>query len=191
VNPASLPLGDQVVSPRVVLIGAPGAGKTTIGRSVAHRLGAGFRDTDADIAAAAGKPVAQIFVDDGEPAFRAMEVAAVAEALRSHDGVLALGGGAVLAPATQEALRGHRVVYLEVSLATAARRVGFNRDRPLLLHNPRATLRALLDARRPVYLSVATTVISADGRVSDVVSRVLEALDEAAAPTPGGTAGSA
>ncbi len=173
------------MSPRVVLIGAPGAGKTTIGRSVAHRLGVEFRDTDADVAATAGKPVAQIFVDDGEPAFRAMEVAAVAEALRSHDGVLALGGGAVLAPATQETLRGHRVVYLEVSLATAARRVGFNRDRPLLLQNPRATLRALLDERRPVYQSVATAVIPADGRVNEVVARVLAALDDEPASAPG------
>jgi shikimate kinase len=177
------------MSPRVVLVGAPGAGKTTIGRSVAHRLGVNFRDTDADIAAAAGKPVSQIFVDDGEPAFRAMEVAAVAEALRTHDGVLALGGGAVLAPATQEALRGHRVVYLEVTLATAARRVGFNRDRPLLLHNPRATLRALLDDRRPVYQSVATVVVPADGRVSEVVGRLLAVLDDERATTPG-TAGS-
>lgn len=174
------------MSPRVVLIGAPGAGKTTVGRSLAHRLGVGFRDTDSDIATKAGKPVSQIFVDDGEPAFRELEVAAVADALRDHDGVLALGGGAVLTPATQEALRGHRVVYLEVTLSTAARRVGLNRDRPLLLHNPRATLKALLDDRRPVYRSVAKVVISADGRVSDVVTEVLAALGEGGAPAPDG-----
>jgi shikimate kinase len=175
------------MSPRVVLIGAPGAGKTTIGRSVAHRLGVAFRDTDSDIAATAGKPVSQIFVDDGEPAFRAMEVAAVADALRTHDGVLALGGGAVLAPATQEALRGLPVVYLEVTPATAARRVGFNRDRPLLLHNPRATLRALLDERRPVYQSVASAVVTADGRVNEVVTKVLAVL---ALPDAAGGSGS-
>jgi shikimate kinase len=160
----------------VVLIGPPGAGKTTVGRSVAGRLGVDFRDTDADVAAIAGKPVSQIFIDDGESAFRAMEVAAVAEALQTHDGVLALGGGAVLAPATRAALRGHVVVYLDVTLATAARRVGFNRDRPLLLHNPRATLKALLDERRPIYRSVATTVVAADGRVNEVVAKVLAAV---------------
>jgi len=171
--------GSQV-RPRVVLIGAPGAGKTTIGRSVAARLGVGFRDTDTDVAAAAGKPIAQIFVDDGEPAFRALEVQAVTAALRSHPGVLALGGGAVLAPTIRDALRGHRVIFLDVSLATAARRVGLNRDRPLLLGNPRATLKRLLDERRPIYSSLATAVVRAEGRVPEVVARVLAAMDPAA-----------
>jgi shikimate kinase len=162
--------------PRLVLIGAPGAGKTTVGRIVAGRLGVGFRDTDADVAAAAGKPVSAIFVDDGEAVFRALEATAVAEALRAHGGVLALGGGAVLTQATQEALRGHRVIFLDVVLSTAARRVGLNRDRPLLLNNPRATLKALLDARRPIYRAMATKVVAADGRVNEVVARVLEVL---------------
>jgi shikimate kinase len=168
--------------PWVVLIGAPGAGKTTTGRALATRVGVGFRDTDADVAVAAGKPVAQIFVDDGEAAFRALEAIAVAEALRTHQGVLALGGGAVLSPATQEALRGHRVVFLDVDLATAARRVGLNRDRPLLLNNTRATLKSLLDARRPVYRAAASNVVAADGRINEVVAKVLEALGEAGTP---------
>ncbi|HZE66505.1 MAG TPA: shikimate kinase [Sporichthyaceae bacterium] len=165
------------MSPRAVLVGAPGAGKSTIGRQVALKLGCAFRDTDADIAAAAGKPVSSIFVEDGEPVFRAMEIDAVARALASFDGVLALGGGAVLAEQTRAALAGHRVIYLEVGLPMAARRVGLNRDRPLLLENPRATLKKLLDARRPLYSEVATATIPADGRVNEVVAQVLAALE--------------
>ncbi|HEY2830847.1 MAG TPA: shikimate kinase [Sporichthyaceae bacterium] len=165
------------MSPRAVLVGAPGSGKTTIGRQVALKLGCAFRDTDTDIAAAAGKPVSSIFVDDGEPAFRALEIEAVGRALAEFDGVLALGGGAVLAEQTRAALAGQRVVYLDVGLPMAARRVGLNRDRPLLLDNPRATLRRLLDARRPLYSEVATFTIGADGKVHDVVAQVLAALE--------------
>jgi shikimate kinase len=165
------------MTPVAVFVGAPGSGKTTIGRQVALKLGCAFRDTDADIATAAGKPVSAIFVEDGEPAFRAMEIEAVARALAESDGVVALGGGAVLAEQTRAALAGHRVVYLDVGLPMAARRIGLNRDRPLLLDNPRATLRKLLDARRPLYAEVATFTINADGKVHDVVDRVLAALE--------------
>jgi shikimate kinase len=164
------------MSPRAVLVGAPGAGKSTIGKQIALKLGCAFRDTDADIAAAAGKPVSAIFVDDGEPAFRAMEVEAVAKALAEFDGVLALGGGAVMSPETRRALAGHEVIFLDVGLSMAARRVGLNRDRPLLIEAPRNTLKKLLDARRPLYTEVATHTIAADGRVSEVVGQVLAAL---------------
>lgn len=169
------------MSPRAVLIGAPGAGKSTIGKQIALKLGCPFRDTDADIATAAGKPVSAIFVEDGEPAFRALEIEAVAKALAEFDGVLALGGGAVMAEETRRALAGHEVVFLDVGLAMAARRVGLNRDRPLLIEAPRSTLKKMLDARRPLYTEVATHTIVADGRVGDVVSQVLAALtgDEA------------
>jgi shikimate kinase len=164
------------MTPRAVLVGAPGAGKSTVGKQIALKLGCAFRDTDADIAAAAGKPVSAIFVEDGEPAFRAMEIEAVAKALAEFDGVLSLGGGAVMAEETRRALAGHEVVFLDVGLAMAARRVGLNRDRPLLIEAPRATLKKMLDARRPLYTEVATHVIAADGRVGEVVGQVLAAL---------------
>lgn len=165
------------VSPVVVLVGPPGAGKTTVGRLLADRLDVPFQDTDAEVEARAGKSVADVFVDDGEPAFRALERAAVGEALNGHDGVLALGGGAVLDPATRAELGGHRVVLLDVDLPAAARRVGLDRDRPLLLGNPRAQLRQLLEQRRPVYASLASATVGTDARTpEEVVDAVLEVL---------------
>lgn len=150
-------------TPACVLIGAPGAGKTKVGRTLAAALGVSFRDTDHDIAAQAGKSVSDIFVHDGEPAFRAMEAQAVAIALREHSGVLALGGGAVLDPGTQALLAGHRVVWLRVGLAVAARRTGMSSTpRPLLLGNLRATLKGLLDARDPIYAKLAVLTVDAD-----------------------------
>src|SRR5436190_5716546 len=143
------------MSPLVVLVGPPGAGKSTVGRLLAARRGVQFRDTDDDVEQLTGKTIADLFVDDGEEHFRALEHDAAARALVEHDGVLALGGGAVLDPQTQQLLRGHRVVFLDVGLAAAAERVGFNRTRPLLVVNPRAELQRMLTERRPVYESVA------------------------------------
>lgn len=163
--------------PRVVLVGPPGAGKTTIGERLATALGLPFRDTDADIVAVAGKPIPEIFIDDGEDAFRALERAAVAEALATFDGVLALGGGAVLAPSTRELLGGHTVVYLSVELTDAVARVGLGAGRPLLTLNPRATLKYLLDQRRPLYAEVATITVATDGRdPDDITAEILAAL---------------
>lgn len=168
--------------PRVVLVGPPGAGKSSVARELGARLGLAVRDTDDDVEAVAGKPIAEVFVDDGEPAFRALERAAVARALAEHDGVLALGGGAVLDGATQAALEAYRaaggmVVFLDVSLQAAAPRVGFNRSRPLLLGNPRARWQALMDERRPVYEAVSTACVLTDERTpAEVAGLVLKAL---------------
>ncbi|HEY5183744.1 MAG TPA: shikimate kinase [Actinomycetes bacterium] len=166
--------------PVVVLVGPPGAGKSTVGRLVAERLGVGFRDTDADVEAAAGRSISDIFVDDGEGAFRVLERQTVAEALASHDGVLAVGGGAVLDETTQTALAGRRVVFLDVGIKDAASRVGFNRDRPLLLGNPRAQWVKLMEVRRPVYERVATATVLTDGRApQDIAEEIVTVLAEA------------
>jgi shikimate kinase len=165
-----------MTAPRVVLVGPPGAGKTTVGKLLADALDVGFRDVDEDIEASAGKPIPDIFVDDGEEHFRALERAAVDRALGEFDGVLALGGGAVLAEQTRAALREHTVVYLSVELPDAVDRVGLGVGRPLLTVNPRATLRYLLDQRRPLYSEVATHTVVTDGRAPDEVTAEVVAL---------------
>ena len=156
--------------PAVVLVGPPGAGKTTVGRLVANRLGTGFRDTDDDIEQKVGMSIGEIFVESGEPAFRALERDAVRRALVDHTGVLALGGGAVVDPATRALLRGRSVVFLDVGLAAAAERCGLNRSRPLLLTNMRAQLRSLMAERRPYYEEVATSVIDTNRRTTEEVA---------------------
>lgn len=165
------------MTPRVVLIGPPGAGKTSVGRSLAKAMGVDFADTDSLIENDQGKTVSQIFVDDGEPAFRAIEERICLTSLSQLQGVLSLGGGAVLTPSIAEAVRssGSAVIFLDVSLAVAAPRIGFNRDRPLLLNNPRQQWQRLMDARRPVYESLATQVIDVESRsVNQIVKEILE-----------------
>ena len=164
----------MAVTPLLVLVGAPASGKTTVGTAVAEHLGVRFRDTDADVERTAGAPVSDIFVERGEEHFRALEEAAVERALREHDGVLALGGGAVLSAATRERLVAHgrgggTVVWLEVDLPSAAKRAGLSRDRPLLQLNPRAVLRTLLEARTPLYREAATVTVPTAGRPPDDV----------------------
>jgi shikimate kinase len=174
-----------VTGPVCVLVGPPGAGKSTVGALVADVLGVPFVDADDLISERAGRSIPEIFVDDGEDAFRAMERAAVADGLATPDVVLALGGGAVLAAATRELLSGRPVVYLSVELGEAVRRVGLGAGRPLLTLNPRATLKYLLDQRRPLYRQVAAVTVATDGlSAEEVAARVLAAL-----PAPaGGTA---
>ena len=164
----------EPMSPRVVLVGPMGAGKTTVGRVLARRWGVAVRDTDADIEADAGRPVSEIFVDDGEGRFRELEKAAVAAALASHDGVLSLGGGAVLDPDTQVLLKDHTVVFLRVGLADAVKRVGLGSARPLLLGNVRGRVKQLLDERTPIYEAVARFAVDTDGRTPEQVADDIE-----------------
>jgi shikimate kinase len=164
------------VSPVVVLVGPPGSGKSTIAGLLAERLGVKHRDTDADIEAGAGTPISDIFVDHGEPHFRALERAAIVAALKD-DVVVSLGGGAILDPDTRADLAGHNVVFLDVSLGEAAKRVGLGVARPLLLGNVRTQLRNLMEARRPLYVEVAKLVVQTDNRTpDDIADEILEHL---------------
>lgn len=166
--------------PVAVVVGPPGAGKSTVGRLLAERLGVAFRDVDDDIVELAGKPIMDIFATDGEPVFREMEERAVAAALAEHPGVLALGGGAVLSERTRAALAGHQVVFLSVGMVEGMRRTGLSTARPLLAGvNPRATFKALLDARLPLYREVAAVEVTTDeAGPEQVVETVLAALGE-------------
>ena len=164
--------------PKAVVIGPPGSGKTTIGTALADRLGVSFRDTDTDVERTAGKPVSEIFIDDGEERFRELEREAVRVALAEHDGVVALGGGAILDPATQELLGAHTVVYLQVGLSDAVKRVGLASARPLLVLNPRSRLKALMEERLPIYERLATLTVATDGRdPGDIVDEVAKAIE--------------
>ncbi|MFJ5842077.1 shikimate kinase [Streptomyces shenzhenensis] len=155
-----------------------GVGKSTVGELLAGRLGVPYRDTDDDIVAAAGRTIAEIFVDDGEAAFRAIEKRAVRTALAEHTGVLALGGGAILDADTRALLSGHRVVYLSMDVEEAVRRTGLNAARPLLAVNPRRQWRELMEARRHLYEEVASAVVATDGRTPEEVSQAaLDALE--------------
>jgi shikimate kinase len=169
--------------PLVVLVGVPGSGKSTVGALLAQRLGVGFRDTDADVEGSTGRSIADIFVESGEPEFRRLEAAAVARALAEHDGVLALGGGAVVDPATRAALAMYPVVWLRVGLAAASQRAGLSGARPVLLGNVRAQMKALMDARAPLYAEVARVTVDTDAHTADeTVDAILAALATPADP---------
>ena len=165
------------MSPAVVLIGSPGAGKSSVGRRLAERLGVAFEDTDHIIEADTGMTISDIFVTLGEDEFRRMEAEAVQRALAERDGVLALGGGAVMRDETRDLLRGQTVVWLKVTVSDAVHRVGMNQARPLLLGNVRGTLSALLDKRNPVYAVVATAVVDTTGKsLREVVDEVAKVV---------------
>ncbi len=162
----------------MVLVGPMGVGKSTVGRLLAERLGTGYRDTDDDIVAEQGRAIAEIFVDEGEAAFRAIEKAAVARSLAEHDGVLALGGGSILDADTRALLAGQRVLYLSMDVEEAVKRTGLNAARPLLAVNPRKQWRELMEARRSLYESIATAVVATDGRTPEEVTDIaLDALE--------------
>ncbi|WP_424215645.1 shikimate kinase [Streptomyces sp. BI20] len=155
-----------------------GAGKSTVGALLADRLGVSYRDTDEDIVRAEGRPISDLFVDEGEPYFRELERAAVARAVAEHAGVLALGGGAVLDADTRALLAGLPVVYLSMDVDEAVRRVGLGAARPLLAVNPRRQWRELMEARRHLYTEVARVVVATDDRTPDEVAEaVLDALE--------------
>jgi shikimate kinase len=167
------------VTPRVVLVGAPGAGKSTVGPLLAERLALPFHDIDDAIEAEAGMPVSQIFITQGEPHFRELERDEVARSLEHDNGVVALGGGAVLDAGTRTLLTGRPVVWLQVGLSDALSRVGMNQARPLLLGNVRGTLVRLLEERTPLYEQVAAVTVPTDGRDPQaVVDDIVAALPE-------------
>jgi shikimate kinase len=165
-----------------VIVGPPGSGKSTVGPLLANQFGVEFRDTDEDIVARAGKSISDIFTEDGEPAFREKEEQAIVVALAEHDGVLSLGGGAVLNAATRARLSGHTVIFLNVGMAEGVQRTGLSSARPLLTGvNPRATYKALLDARLPIYREVATAEVDTDKRSpEEVVAEITRLTDVSA-----------
>jgi shikimate kinase len=161
---------------RIVLIGAPGSGKSTVGMALAAHLQWPFVDTDALIELKESKKITDLFVDNGEEYFRHVEFETLKEVLEETSAVISLGGGAPISQPAQDALVASEstIVFLDVALATAAPRVGFNRDRPLLLGNPRAQWQALSDQRRPIYEKLATQSIKVDDMTVDEIIAIIE-----------------
>jgi shikimate kinase len=179
-----------VTVPVAILIGPPGAGKSTVGPLVADLLGAEFLDTDSVVEEMAGKPVGDIFVSDGEAVFRELERTAVARTVATHPGILALGGGAVMDPGTRELLAGQRMVYLETGFAAAAHRAGLDAPRPLLIGNPRARMRELLAERLPVYEGLAWVTVTTDDRApQDIADEIAATVTARIAAETGEGAG--
>ena len=169
------------MAPRVILIGPMGSGKTTIGSLLAQKLNLEFRDTDQIIEREEGKTVSQIFLDEGEDAFRVIEKRVLRQELLTDGTVLSLGGGAPISIDAQSALRAiaSHILFLDISLSTVAPRIGINRDRPLLLNNPRGQWQTLMEARRPIYEAIADTTISVDDKSEEeIVTIALSNLGE-------------
>ena len=168
-------------APFVVVIGPPGVGKSTVAAHLADRLGRRLVDSDALVEEREGRSISDLFVDEGEDYFRAAEQQAVLDALTEDGTVLALGGGAPMIPALTEALRAHRVLFLDVGIADAAKRIGFDKSRPLLSVNPRQSWIKTMEARRPTYEALATHRVDTAGRdVETVVAQALTVLEEGA-----------
>ncbi|MFZ9043768.1 MAG: shikimate kinase [Candidatus Nanopelagicaceae bacterium] len=164
--------------PPIILIGPPGAGKTSVGKALAKKLSLNFLDSDKVVEEKSGKSIPEIFITDGEPAFREMERAAVIDLIENQDGVIALGGGSVMdLEVSKKLLPMANVVFLDVSISNAAPRVGFNRDRPLLLGNPRQQWIALMEKRRSTYEALAKARVSTDNKKPvEVVEEIVKEL---------------
>jgi shikimate kinase len=165
---------------RIILIGPPGAGKSTVGGLLARELGIDFTDTDHEIEERTGKRISEIFVEDGEPHFRKIEEEVVLQSLLDARGVIALGGGAVMSEVAEKRIGSLKsegdceVIFLDVTIAYAAPRVGFNRERPLLLVNPRASWQELMNKRRPIYSRLATRIVDTNEDAPDqVVAKII------------------
>lgn len=164
--------------PVVVLVGVPGSGKTTVGQAIAAELEIEFDDTDQMIERLEQRSVSDIFIQDGEEQFRAIERDVVADAVANHTGVLALGGGAVLDAGSRELLADQPTVWLTVDTDTAVRRVGLNAPRPVLLGNVRGQLKALMTQREPLYTEVATFAIgTADRQPDEIAAEIITRLN--------------
>jgi shikimate kinase len=167
----------------IVLIGPPGSGKSTVGRALSRRLKRSFFDTDSMIEEKSQKKIGEIFVDEGEDAFRNLEYIVLQEVLQLPNCVVSLGGGAPIKEQSQALITSSNVfvVFLDISLASAAPRVGFNRDRPLLLGNPRAQWQALNEIRKPIYQSLASMSIKVDDMsIEDIVSQIVPTFEAVA-----------
>jgi len=160
---------------KIVLIGPPGAGKSSVGRALSKELSMPFIDSDIEIEKAAGKTISEIFVDDGEKVFRKMEVEIVSKLLTDFTGVIALGGGAPITLETQQKLESSDfpIIFIDVSISQAANRVGFNKDRPLLLINPRQQWLNLMNDRRPIYERLASEIVSSDNKKPVEVAKII------------------
>jgi shikimate kinase len=160
---------------KIVLIGPPGAGKSSIGRALAKAMSLPFMDSDNEIEKLAGKRISEIFVDQGEPYFRALEVKKVKQLLQDFKGVIALGGGAPINSEISQILESasYPVIFIDVSIAQAATRIGFNKDRPLLLINPRQQWVNLMSERRPIYEKLATDTVLSDSKKPNEVAKII------------------
>jgi shikimate kinase len=164
------------MAPRIIVIGPMGSGKTTIGKELANKFALAFRDTDEMIVSQSGREISDIFIEDGEDEFRALEKIILRTALLEDETVLSLGGGACLSTDAQSALRasGSFVVYLKISLSQVSSRVGFNQGRPLLMGNPRAQWQNLMNERAPIYEGIATYICEVDSKTADEITAEIE-----------------
>ena len=160
---------------KVVLIGPPGAGKSTIGKALAKEIATEFIDSDSEIERITGKKISDIFVEEGEAVFRKTEVEVVTALLDGFEGVIALGGGAPINTQIQEALTGveYPVIFIDVSISQAANRIGFSKDRPLLLINPRQQWMNLMSERRPIYEKLASQTVNSDSQKPHEVAKLI------------------